>query len=79
MTKDEVARREAAARILLNSACEVDRHQLGNGCHVVHERPAAVCPWAEAPIKELMADARVGSVVGHQCRYGQRAQAGDGA
>ena len=33
---------------------------------------------AEAPIAELLADARVGSAVGHQCRYGQRAQTAGG-
>ena len=79
MSKDEVAKREAAARVLLDFACEVYRYQLDNGCHFLHEHPAGARSWAEASIKELMADARVGSVVGHQCRYGQRAQADDGA
>ena len=70
--------RDVAKGGLLNCARAVYRYQLCNGYHFLREHPAGVRSWAKAPVAELLADARVGSVIGHQCRDGPRAQAVDG-
>ena len=78
MDKDKAARREAEARVRLHFACEIYQYQLENDGHFLHEHPAGARSWSEDRVQRLLADPRVGSIVGHQCRYGQRAMADDG-
>ena len=78
MDKGEAARREAEAGPPLHFACEIYQYQLDNGGHFLHEHPAGARSWSEDRVQRLLADPRVGSIIGHQCRYGQRAMADDG-
>ena len=74
----EASRREAEAKVLLHFACEIYRHQLAAGRHFLHEHPASARSWADGQVTDLLEDPRVQTVVGHQCRYGQRARTADG-
>ena len=78
MDESEVKRRETEARTLLHFACEVFQFQLEAGRHFLHEHPAGARSWEDARVQALLRGPRVGSVDGHQCRYGQSARADDG-
>ena len=70
MSPEEVERRMTEARVLLAFAAEVYQMQLDAGRHFVHEHPATASSWCEPVIMRLRRDARVGEIVGDQCRYG---------
>ena len=78
MEPAEASRREAEAKVLLHFACEIYRHQLAADRHFLHEHPASARSWADGQVRDLLEDPRVQTVVGHQCRYGQRARTADG-
>ena len=78
MTQEDIERRGVEAKILLDFACEVYQFQLEVGRHFLHEHPAGARSWAQAPVEKLMAHPGVGSVVGHQCQYGQWTWTADG-
>eukprot|EP00969_Alexandrium_andersonii_P361952 15458681-Alexandrium_andersonii.AAC.1 len=68
--EEERDRREAEAQVLLDFACEVYRFQLAGGRRFLPEHPTGACSWQEPRVVRLLADARVGTVVGHQCQHG---------
>ena len=78
MSPQEVARRDVEANTLLHFACEVYRLQLREGRHFLHEHPETARSWADAEIAALLTNPAVGSIVGHQCMYGQRVPAEGG-
>ena len=78
MSRAEVERRDVEAKTLLYFACEVYRQQLREGRHFLHEHPEAARSWADEQVKGILDNPAVGSVVGHQCMYGQTALTDDG-
>ena len=70
MDKQTRVRRGIGAQLLLHFAREIYWEQLERGCHFVHEHPAGARSWADEEMRKIMADPRVGSVVGDQCQYG---------
>ena len=60
------------------TSCEVYRQQLCGGRHFLHEHPETARSWADEQIQGILNDPAVGSVVGHQCMYGQTAPTANG-
>ena len=77
--QEEVRRRDAEAKVLWGLAGESYKYQLADDRHILHGHPAGASSWARDKVMELVAHPRVGSVVGHQSRYGQWARAEDGS
>ena len=44
----------------------------------MHEHPEGARSWADEHVAKIVGDPRVGSVVGHQCQYGQTAVTDEG-
>ena len=78
MSRAEVERRDVEATAFLYCACEVYRQQLREGRHFLHKHPEAARSWADEQVKGILDNPAVGSVVGHQCMYGQTALTDDG-
>ena len=70
----ELQRRQAEGRLLLNFAAEVYRDQLARGAHFLHEHPLAATSWDEPDIRALRAQSRVQEVTAHQCCFGLEAR-----
>ncbi len=78
MSAQEAARRDIEAKTLLHFACEVYAFQLAGGRHFLHEHPAGAGSWLDERVAALLNNPKVGTVVGHQCQYGQTALSPDG-
>ena len=78
MGEQERKRRDVEAKALLHFAREIYQFKRAGGRHFLREHPAGARSWADEEMVKLMKDYRVGSVVGHQCQYGQWARGDDG-
>ena len=78
MSGPEMERRGTEARVPLRSVCEVYRQQLRTGRHLLHERPGSARSRAGEQAVARLKGPAVGSIVGHQCKYGQGAPTGGG-
>ena len=71
MTNEKVQRILMEGRLHLQFMVSLYYEQLRGGRHFLHEHPQGATSWREPCMQALLAHSRVGSVVAHQCRFGQ--------
>lgn len=78
MIQAEVDRIMTEARAHLRFMVSMYWVRLKAGRHVIHEHPPSASPSQDDSIRALLDDPHVGSVIGHQCRFGLTTKSKDG-